>query len=148
MDEASVYFQIPKGTIACWTYSVGKVLESGKQSRQASPTIFRCMWPEMDVQLFEVFLAPRELGRLVRDSWFRRAANSFWEESYPEREIEFFVFWRGWFHGFFVLILNGASVHYKYSAITPERLQRTMSYPINVQLTQPNSSHSFVTSVF
>lgn len=35
LDEALVHFQIPKSTIAYWTHTVGEVLESGKQLRQA-----------------------------------------------------------------------------------------------------------------
>lgn len=103
LDEASVFFQIPKSTIACWTQpdATEKIFQQkGNRSRRDSPVVFLCMWPEMEKKLFDAFMDRRGLGRPVRDGWFRRKATELWKETYPHTGSNFFLFSRGWFQGF------------------------------------------------
>lgn len=108
LDEASIFFQIPKTTIAEWARNPQKILEQIGTSRRNSPTVFLCMWPEMERKLFHAFIQwRRELGRPVRDGWFGRNATELWKQTYPELQENdlssgsgLFVFSQGWFNGF------------------------------------------------
>lgn len=105
LDEASIFFKIPKSTIARWTSPEVReriLQQSGKLSRRDTPTTFVCMWPEMEKMLWEAFVARREQGKPVRDGWFRRNAKEFWKTTYPnlQHTPALFVFSQGWFHGF------------------------------------------------
>ena len=102
LDEASMFFIIPKSTIGRWRKTAKKILEQvgGESSRRDAPITFLCLWPEMERQLFDRFVARRSQGRPVRDGWFRRNAKELWRTSYPELPEGLFVFSQGWFHGF------------------------------------------------
>jgi len=77
---------------------IGQV--GGDSSGRDAPGTFLCMWPEMERQLFDQFVALRGQRRPVRDEWFRRSAKEVWNESYPELPEGLFVFSQGWFQGF------------------------------------------------
>ena len=102
LDEASIYFKIPKSTIGQWCGSAEKILGQvgGNSSRRDAHVTFLCQWPEMEKQLFDRFVARRSQGRPVRDGWFRRNAKELWRTSYPELPEGLFVFSQGWLHGF------------------------------------------------
>ncbi|RPA92594.1 hypothetical protein L873DRAFT_1859885 [Choiromyces venosus 120613-1] len=59
-----------------------------------------CLWPEMELKLFEAFIARRAQGHPVRDGWFRRKAKELWKTTYPNLPARLFVFSQGWFHRF------------------------------------------------
>lgn len=66
LDEASIFFQIPKTTIAEWACNPQIILEQIGISRRNSPTEFLCMLPEMERKLFHAFIQRRrEKGRPV-----------------------------------------------------------------------------------
>ncbi|RPA97625.1 hypothetical protein L873DRAFT_1097952 [Choiromyces venosus 120613-1] len=96
------FFKIPKSTIDRWRGTAGEILEQvgGECSHRDAPVTFLCLWPEMEKQLFDWFVARRSQGRQVQDGWFRRNAKELWRTSYPELPEGLFVFSQGWFHGF------------------------------------------------
>lgn len=107
LNEASVFFQIPKTTIAEWARNPQKILEQAGSSHCDTPIVFLCMWPEMEKKLFDAFVKCRELGRPVRDGWFQRNATELWKQTYPELQVAgsnsdsgLFIFFQGWFYGF------------------------------------------------
>lgn len=68
LDEAFLFSQIPKTTIAEWARNPQKILEQPGSLRRNTPTVFLFMWPEMEKKLFDAFIKRRkELGRPVRD---------------------------------------------------------------------------------
>jgi len=70
LDKASVFFQIPKGTIAPWAQDPQEIIEQAGNSRCDTPVVIVCMWPEMEKKLFDEFVKRRKQGRRVGDSWF------------------------------------------------------------------------------
>ena len=102
LDEASIFFKIPKSTIGQWRRTEEKILGQvgGNSARRDAPVTFLCQWPEMEKQLFDQFMVRRGQGRPVRDGWFRRNAKELWRTSYPELPEGLFVFSQGWFRGF------------------------------------------------
>lgn len=61
---------------------------------------WRCAWPEMEQELFQIFVAQREAGQLIRRGWFRRTATALFKKHYGSIEVHLFVFSAGWFNGF------------------------------------------------
>lgn len=100
LDEASLFFQIPKSTIADWTWDSHKIIEQAGNSRCNTPIVFVCMWLDMGGFFFDAFVKWREQEKPVRDGWFRRSANELWKQTYPDLQIGLFTFSRGWFNGF------------------------------------------------
>jgi hypothetical protein len=100
LNEASLFFQIPKSTIRLWARDPQKIIEQAGNSRRDTPVVFVCMWPEIEKKLFDDFVDRRKQGRRVGDGWFRRKALLFWKQTYPDLQDGLFVFSRGWFNGF------------------------------------------------
>ncbi|RPA96931.1 hypothetical protein L873DRAFT_1923342 [Choiromyces venosus 120613-1] len=104
LDEASAFFKIPKSTIGRWRKPevLQKIVQQvgGDGLRRDTPATFMCLWPEMELKLFEAFIARRAQGRPVRDGWFRRKAKELWKTTYPNLPAGLFVFSQGWFHRF------------------------------------------------
>jgi len=102
LDEGSVLFNIPRNTIGRWRQSAQKIIDQvgGNRSRRDASVTFYCLWPEMERQLLDRFVARRRQGRPVGDGWFRRNAKELWIASYPDLPEGLFIFSQGWFHGF------------------------------------------------
>ncbi|RPA91907.1 hypothetical protein L873DRAFT_1865633 [Choiromyces venosus 120613-1] len=60
LDEASAFFKIPKSTIGRWRKPevLQKIVQQvgGDGSHRDTPATFMCLWPEMELKLFEAFI--------------------------------------------------------------------------------------------
>ena len=93
--EASQWFRIPQRTISEWLRNrvqiVGQKIGSRRQRL--------CLWPQLEIALFERFVKEHEAGRPVRRGWFRRQAKQLFSELYPNAP-RIFVFSHVWFTNF------------------------------------------------
>ncbi|RPB00518.1 hypothetical protein L873DRAFT_1564006, partial [Choiromyces venosus 120613-1] len=97
--EASRYWKIPEATISQWWLKRDEILQLPSTARRAQPATWTCMWPAMEEELFDIFLAERQKGRLIRRGWFRTQARELFVKHYST-SANIFVFSTGWFNGF------------------------------------------------
>lgn len=98
IHEASKYFRIPPNNIARWYRNQDKIVGSAGGSRQTARQ-WISDWPDMEKDLFELFMKRRGDGVLVSRGWFRKIAKQLFEKRYPGCG-RVFVFSSGWFNGF------------------------------------------------
>ena len=96
--EASEFWKIPETTIQQW-WSSRDVIVNQKGTGRGQSANWICRWPEMEKELFEMFLDERKKGRLIRRGWFRARARHLFNKHYGEAP-NMFVFSIGWFSGF------------------------------------------------
>lgn len=61
-------------------------------------TIWQC--PELETNLYNLFLERREKGQSVCQGWFRAHADCIFHEMYPNVPTAVFQFLNGWFQRF------------------------------------------------
>lgn len=99
-QEAATWFKISQQVISDWWRNKDKILDMKKGHYRIENTRWMCEWPEMEKELFDIFLQQRQKGRLVRRGWFRRSARRLFKQYYGSDNIDMFVFSIGWFMGF------------------------------------------------
>jgi len=91
-----------------WFKDYDKIKASSKGSRRTDCTQ-PAQEPEMESQLYDLFMEKRSIGRRVGRRWLERHAKIIYGNLYPHRAIrvegelttyEGFRFSDGWFHGF------------------------------------------------
>jgi len=97
--ETSHYWKIPEPTIQLWWVKRDEILQLPSTARRALPGTWTCLWPAMEEELFAIFLAEQQKGRLIRRGWFRTQAKELFTKHYSA-SANMFVFSAGWFNGF------------------------------------------------
>ncbi|RPA97235.1 hypothetical protein L873DRAFT_1691456 [Choiromyces venosus 120613-1] len=96
--ETSKFWKIPETTIQPWWSTQETIVNQKGTGRQQSAK-WICQWPEMEKELFEIFLEERNKGRLIRQGWFQAQARQLFSKHYGGIP-NMFVFSIGWFSGF------------------------------------------------
>lgn len=97
----SAYFGgIPPSSISFWRRDEAQILGSARESDRQVRKSCEGHWPEMEKRLFDMFMAKRTDGQIVRHCWFRNTGKILFVECYPGRTDEEFLFSHGWFMRF------------------------------------------------
>ena len=139
--EASEYWKIPEATIQLWWVKRDEIIQLPSTARRALPADWTCLWPAMEEELFALFLAERQKGRLIRRGWFRTQAKVLFVKHYS-LSANMFVFSTGWFNGFLkrwgiscralTKMSSRLPDEYKQLAVNWLRFNRRNSQPRNV----------------
>lgn len=84
-------------TLAGWIHGQEKIFNSktgAQRVKNWSPK-----WPELEEELYCLFIGRRTENKLVGRHWFEREARKLWPSVYPESP-NFFAFSNSWFQGF------------------------------------------------
>lgn len=97
--EASIYWKVPRSTIADWWLHKDQIVMAQSNSRTITRTAWSPQWPLMEEDLYQRFYQRRAQGLTVYRSWFRQNSTQIFTTLYPECS-RLFVFSYGWFTNF------------------------------------------------
>jgi hypothetical protein len=98
-DEVSARYKIPGSTLSGWLCQENIILNSESHSQQRRRPD-KAMYPELERNLYELFVQKRTEGKCIRRVWFRLASKYLFTQIYPELDKQQFKFSEGWFSGF------------------------------------------------
>lgn len=100
-QEAADVFCVPQRTISEWVKNQKKIEQYGMTSGvRSARTVQICRWPELEAELYQLFLERRALGQPIRRGWFRIYAGEIFHKLYPDANSSVFRFSVGWFKAF------------------------------------------------
>lgn len=100
-QEASDIFNIPQQTISDWVKKQDKIEQYGMSSSiRSARTTMICQWPELESELYELFLERRGKGQAIRRAWFQIYADEIFRKLYPNADSTILRFSNGWFRLF------------------------------------------------
>lgn len=94
---------MPQRTISDLVQKQGEIEKYSSRITRNPHSVILCQWPELESQLYCLFLDPREQGQAVRTGWFRLHSYTIFRELYPiasGNTSTIFQFSNGWFCGF------------------------------------------------
>lgn len=97
--EASKWFKIPQRSIAVWWQNRDLIVGQKIGARRLPNASWLCMWPELEIELFQRFISERCAGKPIRQGWFRRQSKSLFTKIYSDAP-QIFVFSHAWFTNF------------------------------------------------
>lgn len=102
--EASLLFGIPQRTLSDWVRKQDQIelVAKGSSARTVHLQHTICKWPELERQLYCLFLECREKGQAVRRGWFRLHSDEIFRKLFPSvgTQLSLFRFSNGWFARF------------------------------------------------